>query len=199
MKGKFISFEGIDGSGKSTQAQLLNEYLLSKGYTVHMLREPGGTEIGEKVRTILLDTTHTDMSPYTELFLYLAARSQITSQVIVPALGRGDTVILDRFIDSTTAYQGYARGLGMDEMIRLNLLATGGLVPDVTFFIDCDPAVAFSRVESVPDRLESEGADFMRRVRDGFMRICEIDRNRMVRIDGNRGINIVALEIQKHF
>lgn len=198
MKGKLITFEGIDGSGKSTQARLLKKHMMSQGHTVHLLREPGGTEIGESIRSILLDTAHADMVPLTELFLYLAARSQITSQVIVPALEQGEYVIMDRFMDSTTAYQGYARRLGINEMIRLNLIATGGLVPDITFFIDCDPAKALSRVDSAPDRLESEGLDFMRRVRVGFMKLYEIDRKRIVHINGNREIEDIERDIQSH-
>ena len=196
MKGCLITFEGVDGSGKSTQASLLQEYLSTLGRSVFLLREPGGTEIGESIRSILLDTDHDDMSPWTEVFLYLAARAQITFQVISPALSVGECVILDRFMDSTTAYQGHARGLGMEETIRLNLLATGGIIPDITFFIDCDPAVALSRVSGEPDRLESEGLTFMRSVRDGFLRLCDTDRKRMRLIDGNREINVIHNDIQ---
>ena len=198
MKGCLITFEGIDGSGKSTQARLLKEYLLSEGYKVQLLREPGGTEIGERIRSVLLDKTHADMSYYTELFLYLAARAQITSQIIVPALDRGELVIMDRFMDSTTAYQGYARGLGMDEMKSLNLTATGGLVPNITFFVDCDPALAFSRVNRSFDRLESEGLDFMKKVRAGFLKLCENEKERMICIDGGREIEVIKLDIQNH-
>lgn len=198
MKGFLITFEGIDGSGKSTQARLLKEYLLSEGYKVQLLREPGGTEIGERIRSVLLDKTHADMSHHAELFLYLAARAQITSQIIVPALDRGELVIMDRFMDSTTAYQGYARGLGMDEMKSLNFTATGGLVPNITFFVDCDPALAFSRVNRSFDRLESEGLDFMKKVRDGFLKLCENEKERMRFIDGSREIEVIKLDIQNH-
>ena len=136
--------------------------------------------------------------PQTELFLYLAARTQITSRVIVPALQQGDDVIMDRFMDSTTAYQGYARGLGIDEMIRLNLVATDGIIPDITYVIDCDPVLALSRVTGTPDRFESEGIDFMRTVREGFLKLCEIERKRMVLIDGNREKHVIESEIQHH-
>ena len=195
MKGLLITFEGIDGSGKSTQARLLSEHLTSCGRKVNLFREPGGTEIGELIRSILLDNTHGDMSPITELFLYLAARAQITSRVIVPALARGEDIIMDRYIDSTTAYQGYARCLGVDEIIRLNLFATGGILPDITFLIDCDPFVALSRVDRMPDRLESEGIEFMKRVREGFMNLCKNEMTRILIVDGNRQMDLIQKDI----
>ena len=198
MKGYLITFEGIDGSGKTTQAVLLHKRLLSLGRTVHLLREPGGTEIGEKIRSILLDASNSDMSPYTELFLYLAARSQITATVILPALNRGEDVILDRYTDSTVAYQGYARGLGIDETVMLNRIATQELLPDVTFFIDCDPSAALKRINSKPDRLESEGMEFMRNVREGFLAIHKLDKNRIVLCNGNKGINEIEQDVLLH-
>jgi len=197
MKGRLITFEGIDGSGKSTQASLLHRYLLYSGYIARLLREPGGTDIGERIRSILLDTAHDDMSPVTEVFLYLAARAQITSRVIVPALVSGEHVVMDRFLDSTTVYQGFARGLGMEEMKRLNLFATGGVVPDLTFVIDCDPRLSLTRVDGAPDRLESEGIGFMKRVRAGFLTLCESEKKRMVCIDGNRGIDDIHVDVRR--
>ena len=194
--GYLITFEGIDGSGKSTQARLLQEFLLSLGRSAILLREPGGTDIGERVRSILTDKNHSDMSLFTELFLFLAARAQITSTVIVPALKRGEDVIMDRFLDSTTAYQGYARGLGIEETKHLNLLATGGLVPDITFVIDCDPLTALSRVGVETDRLESEGIEFMQKVREGFIKLCEADPDRMKLIDCSREIDVIKTDIQ---
>ena len=198
MNGYLITFEGIDGSGKSTQADLLHKRLISSGLTAHLLREPGGTAIGENIRSILLDTSFSDMSPFTELFLYLAARSQITSSIIVPALNRGEYVVMDRYIDSTAAYQGYARGLGIDEMIRLNMIATGGIVPDITFVIDCDPDNAIRRFTSKPDRLESEGITFMRKVREGFLKLHEYDKQRIIICDGNREIDEIEKDIVIH-
>ena len=198
MKGYLITFEGIDGSGKTTQAVLLHKRLLSSGHNAHLLREPGGTVIGEKIRSILLDTSFSDMSPQTELFLYLAARSQITSTAIIPALTRGDHVIMDRYIDSTVAYQGYARGLGIDEMIRLNKIATMGLVPDITFVIDCAPDIAIKRIDSQPDRLESEGINFMRKVREGFIKLHNYDKQRIIICDGNRNISEIETDILYH-
>ena len=199
MKGYLITFEGIDGSGKTTQAVLFHKRLLSSGHNAHLLREPGGTIIGEKIRSILLDTSFSDMSSQAELFLYLAARSQITSKVIIPALTHGEQVIMDRYIDSTVAYQGYARGLGVDEMIRLNKIATMGLIPDITFIIDCDPDIAFQRIGSKPDRLESEGTNFMLKVREGFIKLQDYDKQRIIICDGNRKISEIENDILFHF
>ena len=195
MKGFLITFEGIDGSGKSTQANLIYARLNDSGRKAIILREPGGTVLGEKIRAILLDNAFSDMTPHTELFLYLAARAQITASVIVPALNRGEDVIMDRYIDSTAAYQGHGRGLGMEEMIGLNKVATGGLVPDMTFVIDCDPEKAMQRLTSAPDRLESEGIVFMKKVREGFLALREHDPGRIVVCDGNRGIEEIERDI----
>jgi dTMP kinase len=195
MKGYLITFEGIDGSGKSTQANLIHSRLNDSGRKVIILREPGGTELGEKIRSLLLDNTFSDMTPHTELFLYLAARAQITANVIVPALNRGEDVIMDRYIDSTAAYQGYGRGLGIKEIVGLNLIATGGLVPDMTFIIDCDPEKAMKRLTATPDRLESEGVEFMKKVREGFLALREHEPRRIVVCDGNRGIEEIERDI----
>lgn len=195
MKGYLITFEGIDGSGKSTQAHLIHKRLNDSGRKAIILREPGGTEIGEKIRDLLLDNSFSDMHPLTELFLYLAARAQITEKIIVPALNRGEDVIMDRYIDSTASYQGYGRGLGIDKMTGLNNIATGGLVPDVTFVIDCDPGKAIRRLSASPDRLESEGIDFMKKVREGFLALHDVDPGRIVILDGNRGIDEIENDI----
>jgi dTMP kinase len=184
MRNLLITFEGIDGCGKSTQASLLRDRLHASQVSAVLFREPGGTAVGEKIRSILLDTAHCDMSPATELFLYLAARAQITAQCIRPSLESGFTVILDRYFDSTVAYQGFARGLGVDLTRTLNSIATGGIVPDVTFLIDCDPGVAYSRLKSSHDRLESEGLPFMQRVRDGFLALSRREPERFVVLDG---------------
>lgn len=197
MRGYLISFEGIDGSGKSTQARLLTEYIRGKGRVVHLLREPGGTAIGERIRGLLLDILHADMCPHTELFLYLAARAQITSAVIKPALSKGEIVIMDRYIDSTTAYQGYARDLGLDAMKGLNAVATGGLVPDITFLVDCDPSLAMTRLSGAPDRLEAEGIAFMNKVREGFLKIQTIENDRIAIVDGARSIESISEDIIK--
>ncbi len=185
MKNLFITFEGIDGCGKSTQAARLYERLRAESFDVDLYREPGGTLIGEKIRDMLLDSSHVALSPLAELFLYLAARAQITSQRILPSLNKGAIVILDRFIDSSASYQGYARGLGPDLVRYLNRIATGGLVPDITFLFDCDVALAFSRMKTSYDRLESEGEEFMRRVREGFLSLSRDEPSRFVVLDGS--------------
>ncbi|MFA6470742.1 MAG: dTMP kinase [Candidatus Latescibacterota bacterium] len=195
MKGLLITFEGIDGSGKSTQAILLQKRLEELGIPVFLYREPGGTSIGEKIRSILLDKMHSEMFPLTELFLYLAARAQITSQRIVPSLNDGSIVLMDRYLDSTIAYQGYARGLGVELLRELNMLATGGLLPDATFVIDCDPCVALKRNTSLPDRLESEGIEFMKQVREGFLLLSKMEPERVFVFDGARDVSTIENEI----
>ena len=145
MKGIFITFEGIDGCGKSTQCELLKDYLTDNGKDFIFVREPGGTVIGERIREILLDKKNTQMTARTELMLFEAARAQITDEVIRPALEEGKTVICDRFFDSSSAYQGKARGMGMEFVSDLNMAATGGLKPDITFFFDISAEEALER------------------------------------------------------
>ncbi len=194
-RGRLITFEGIDGSGKTTQARLLAERLTEEGHAVTFLREPGGTVLGERIREILLDTAHDDMSPVAELFLYLAARAQITFAAIRPAIDRGGVVVMDRFMDSTTAYQGYARGLGFDLARELNAVATGGLLPDLTIVIDTPADIGLSRLGGEPDRLESEGLMFMERVRNGFLKLCDSEPGRVVRVDGDRPVGDVFEDV----
>ena len=194
--GMLISFEGIDGSGKSTQASLCAAWLEERGMTVRRLREPGGTALGEYIRSALLDNTHADMTPESELMLFLAARAQLTARVITPALDAGEVVILDRYIDSTTAYQGYARGLGAARVADMNLFATGGLLPDITVIIDIDPRTGLGRLESAPDRLESEGIAFMDRVREGYRQIHRLSPVRVVWCDGTDTIENIQTHIR---
>lgn len=171
-RGLFITFEGIDGCGKSTQFEMLKDYLASNGEDFIVVREPGGTVIGEKIRDLLLNKKNDSMKPLTELFLFEAARAQITEEVIRPALERGTTVLCDRFFDSTYAYQGFARKLGTDTASTLNYLATGGLEPDITFFIDIPVKVALDRRGirgEADDRMEALGASFQEDVRKGYL------------------------------
>ncbi len=198
MKGNLITFEGIDGCGKSTQAALLHERLCSLDIPVLLLREPGGTAIGERIRGILLDASHTEMSSHAELFLYLASRAQITAQCILPAIQDGITVILDRFIDSTAAYQGFARGLGLDCVRYLNGIATSGLVPDLTFLFDCDPGVAVLRRNNPPDRLESEGFQFMSTVREGFLSLSRLEPSRILVLNGEDTVQSLSDSVFRH-
>jgi dTMP kinase len=170
MKGKFISFEGIEGSGKSTQGKLLYSFLKNRGADVILTEEPGGTRIGEQIRTILLDVEHRGMSPLTELLLYNASRAQHVQEVILPALNRGATVITDRFTDSTIAYQGYGRGLDLQMIDSLDLIATDRLRPDITLLLDLDVNTGLQRNRGIQktDRLELETVSFHERVRSGY-------------------------------
>jgi dTMP kinase len=200
----FITFEGIDQSGKSTQCQLLAEFLTGKGYEVLLLREPGGTDISEKIRDVLLDRGSDGMVPLAEFFLYSAARAQLVMEVIKPALESGKIVICDRFDDSSTAYQGYARGLGVAEVESINDLATGGLKPDLTFFIDIPVTESLKRLKDagkLKDRMESEGAKFFEKVRQGYLQIATKSKddpdNRFKIINGADDINTIERRIRQ--
>ena len=185
MKGLFITFEGIDGCGKSTQTTLVKTWLEELGRDVLLVREPGGTKIGEKIRSLLLDKENGTMAPMAELFLFEAARAQIVEETIKPALASGKVVICDRFFDSSVAYQGCARGLGADMVRRLNMDATGGLAPDITFFLDISVNEAVSRRNTrgeAKDRIESAGDSFQEKVREGFVLAASEDK-RIVTID----------------
>lgn len=184
-RGCFITFEGIDGCGKSTQIRFLTDYLKEKGRDHLLLREPGGTVIGENIRNILLDKKNTGMIPMTELLLFEAARAQIVSEVIKPAVEEGKIVICDRFFDSTSAYQGYARNMGSEVVENLNKLATGGFEPDITFLLDISPEEAFSRrvARGEEDRIEKLGMEFQEKVRAGYLELAE-KSPRIVKIDG---------------
>lgn len=186
-RGCFITFEGIDGCGKSTQIGLLTGYLEEKGIDYLLLREPGGTVIGENIRNILLDKKNTGMTDMTELLLFEAARAQIVAEVIRPAVESGKAVICDRFFDSTAAYQGYAKNMGSEVVKTLNQLATGGFEPDITFLLDITPEQALERrtARGEEDRIEKLGMEFQRKVRDGYLTIAS-ESSRIVKIDGAR-------------
>jgi dTMP kinase len=176
MAGRFITFEGIDGCGKTTHARTLVDRLDREGVRAVLLREPGGTAIGERVRAILLDKAHMDMAPEAELLLFTAARAQIVREVVRPALAEGTVVVLDRFTDSSEAYQGFGRGLDLEAVRQVNRFATGGLRPDLTIWLDIDEAEAARRMGVRPeaaDRLDDEGASVMKRVREGYRRLAE--------------------------
>ncbi len=182
-KGIFITFEGLDGCGKSTQMELLAAGLRERGYVVLVTREPGGTPLGESIRTMLLDPLHHGMSARAEALLYAAARAELAEQVIRPALDDGQVVLCDRYIDSSLAYQGYGRGLGTADIITLNVWGTGCLFPDLTLFLDLDDATRATRVAAVPDRLEAEDDGFHRRVGEGFRELLLEHPYRIRRID----------------
>jgi dTMP kinase len=197
-RGRLITFEGIDGCGKSTQAVLAARFLQEQGLTVLSVREPGGTTIGEAIRSILLEKANTAMCMETELLLFAAARAQIIREAIEPALGRGTWVICDRFYDSTTAYQGYGRGLDRAMIRQLQAIATGGLQPDRTFFLDVTLPVALGRLSSrtgKTDRLDQEGAAFMARTKEGYLDILRDEPDRVVRIDADQTIQEISTQI----
>jgi dTMP kinase len=191
MKGKFISFEGIEGSGKSTQGRLLYDFLRNKGTDVILTEEPGGTLIGSQIRTILLAVEHSGMSPLTELLLYNASRAQHVQEIIMPALNRGAVVITDRFTDSTVAYQGYGRGLDLQLIDALDLISTGRLRPDITLLLDLDVITGLQRNRGIQktDRIELEAIAFHERVRDGYHMIAAADPARITLIQETAGID----------
>ena len=192
MKGIFITFEGIDGCGKSTQCEMLKEYLKENNKDFIFVREPGGTVIGERIREILLDKKNSQMTVKTELLLFEAARAQITDEVIKPALEEGKIVLCDRFFDSSSAYQGMARGMGMDFVAGLNMAATGGLKPDVTFFFDISAEEALERRGKrgeASDRIELAGLKFQEDVRRGYIELAKNSDGRVITIDATKGID----------
>jgi dTMP kinase len=183
LEGVFITFEGLDGCGKSTQMELLAAGLRERGYVVLVTREPGGTPLGEAIRDLLLDPRHHGMSARAEALLYAAARAHLVDKVIRPALQDGQVVLCDRYLDSSLAYQGYGRGLGHDAIISLNVWGTDCLFPDLTLFLDLDDSVRTSRLDAVPDRLEAENEEFHRRVAEGFRELLALHPHRIRRVD----------------
>lgn len=193
----FITFEGLDYSGKSTQVQLLVSRLSRKQFNVLLLREPGGTDIGERIRTILLDKEAMAMTTIAELFLFSASRAQLVEEVIKPALNGGLVVVCDRFYDSTTAYQGSGRQIGIETVQAINRAAVGGLVPALTLFIDIPPEEVEKRMrrgQGGKDRMESNGRDFYGRVRQGYLDLAKKEK-RFVVINGMQSIDVIEEEV----
>jgi dTMP kinase len=189
----FVTFEGIDGSGKTTQAELLAESLRGEGRRVVATREPGGTELGEWIRELLLGGT--PVSLWSEATLFAAARAQLVDEVIDPALRDGADVVCDRYIDSSLAYQGLARGLGIDRILELNLQATRGLLPDRTFLVLLDPVEAAER-SGLPDRIEQEGLAFQQEVDRAYRALAELFPNRITTLDGLKSPRELAKEVR---
>jgi len=199
MRGVLITFEGVEGSGKSTQAERLAKRLASLGVVCFASREPGGTEIGEAIRGMLLDPKHNEMHGLTELFLYLASRNQLVRDKILPALADGKVVILDRFVDSSAAYQGAGRELGEKLVARLNKLAAAALKPNLTVLVDVPVKVGQARkVAGVLDRLESERVEFHERVRQGYLRVARRAPGRFMVVDGRLPADELELQIFRH-
>lgn len=189
----FISFEGCEGCGKTTQIKLLLEALSAKGLPVFAVREPGGHPTSEAIRTILISNEY-NVVPRAELLMFMASRQMVFSNVIKPKLEQGQIVICDRFIDSSVVYQGYGRALGRDWVIVLNGLVTDDILPDLTILLDIEPAIGLAR-QSNPNRFEEEALEFHQKVRQGYLQEARLNQKRIVTLDANRSIQEVQQEI----
>jgi len=198
MTGKFVTFEGTEGSGKTSIIAQIETYFKTKGYPVLCTREPGGIRISEKIRDILLDKSHTEMDPRTEALLFAASRRQHLVEKIAPALAQGMLVLCDRYVDSSLVYQGIARGLGLDEVFAINKFAIEDAMPDLTIFIDVTPDVGLARVfknkNREVNRLDLEQRDFHKMIYDGYQRLMRAYPDRIKGIAGERPITDVALD-----
>lgn len=197
-KGLFITFEGVDGCGKTTQINLLKDYFENNGRTVLLTREPGAKGLGERLREILLNYDG-EVSSNCESFLFLADRAQHIDTIIKPAINNGQIVLCDRHTDSTVAYQGYGRGLDIDRIKMLNDIATGGLKPDLTFVFDIDIETSMLRVGKTKDRMESAGIEFFRKVRQGYINISKEEPQRVKLLNGTDSVENIRIEILKYF
>ena len=196
----FITFEGPDGSGKTTQITRLVDHLTAQGHSVLRLREPGGTRIGEQIREVLHSRANEEMNPHAEVLLYSAARAQIVAEVIRPALEAGQVVVCDRFFDSTFAYQGYGHGLDFEALQAITEFATGGLRPDLTIYIDLDPEAGLRRRQDDHDaewnRLDALGLAFHRRVYEGYQALMRDEPERWARVNGEQPVEAIQAEIR---
>ncbi|WP_027633518.1 dTMP kinase [Clostridium hydrogeniformans] len=197
-KGLFITFEGPEGAGKTTVLHMVSEYLRNKGVNCVTTREPGGIEISEKIRGIILDNKNTNMDPRTEALLYAAARRQHLTEKVVPAINEGCIVLCDRFIDSSLAYQGYARGIGIDDIYNINIFAIDENMPNKTLYFDIDPEEGLRRINANKqrevNRLDLEGLDFHRKVREGYKEVLHRYEDRIVEIDASKTLEEVFEE-----
>ena len=199
IKGKFITFEGIDGCGKSTQVEMLVAKLVDMNIDVISIREPGGSRVSESIRDILLNRKTAELDDRTEALLMTASRAQITKEKILPTLSSGTWVIADRYADSTIAYQGGGRKINIDWLKKLNQFATYETVPDLTFFIDISVEEGVSRQKAEKDRIEKAGADFQKRTREMYLKLVETNPDRITKIDGSRNIDAIHASIWAKF
>jgi len=197
MKGKFITFEGSEGSGKSTQSKLLYRYLKRKGFKVICLREPGGTKVSEKIRKILLDAKNDSITPMSEMLLYMAARAQLVSEIIKPALKNGRIVVCDRFLDSTIAYQGYGLGIDIQLIKCLGEYATSGIKPDLTIFLELPLKRGLSHRQQAKDRIEKRSLAYHSRVLKGYFKLAVLEPKRIKMVKVNRDKNKTQAEIRR--
>ncbi|MFD0677082.1 MULTISPECIES: dTMP kinase [unclassified Paenibacillus] len=201
QKGYFFTVEGCEGAGKTSVITLASEYLASKGYEIVTSREPGGIEIAEQIRSVILDKKNTLMDGRTEALLYAAARRQHLVEKVVPSLLAGKIVICDRFIDSSLAYQGYARGLGIQEVLAINNFAIDNVLPDLTLYLDVDPQVGLKRIHAHEDReinrLDLESLAFHQQVREGYLEVEKLFPNRIVKVDANHHIKEVFERVKQ--
>lgn len=198
MKGKFISFEGPDGSGKGTIIKYVKKFLVKNKIDYILTREPGGIEISEEIREIILNKKHLSMDERTEALLYAAARRQHLVEIVIPALKEGKIVICDRFVDSSLAYQGYARGIGIDEVLKINQFAIDTFMPDLTIFLNVRPEIGLDRINNSKvrkkDRLDLESLDFHKKVYEGYNKVLERYPDRIKSIDAEKSIRKVSNE-----
>ena len=197
-KGLFITFEGPDGSGKTTVSKAVADKLLAEGYQVRYTREPGGSAISEKIRDIILDPANTEMDPRTEALLYAASRRQHLVDIVLPLIEQGVTVISDRFVDSSIAYQGYGRQIGADEVYAINAFAIENYMPAKTIFLNVSAETGLARIQAnraVLDRLDAESTDFHKRVFDGYQKVIAQYADRMIVVDASRGVDEVIAEV----
>ncbi|MCX7708857.1 MAG: dTMP kinase [Clostridia bacterium] len=197
-KGLFITVEGTDGAGKSTQIKLMEDYLRSQGYDILFTREPGGTSIGEKIRSLILDPKNTEMGYIAEMMLYASSRAQHVAELIKPAVMSGKVVICDRFVDSSYVYQGFGRGIDLKIVESINNIALDGTLPDITFFFDLSPEIALKRriASTGTDRIENEKMEFHMKVYEGYKKLAALYPDRIKAIDSNRSIEEIFRDVK---
>ncbi|EDS76352.1 thymidylate kinase [Clostridium botulinum C str. Eklund] len=199
-KGIFITLEGPEGSGKTTIVKMIEEYLRENNIDYISTREPGGINISEQIRNVILNKDNTEMDPRTEALLYVASRRQHLAERVIPALKSGKVVICDRFVDSSLAYQGYARGIGIDEVMEINEFAIDGYMPDLTLYLDIEPEIGLNRIsknsEREVNRLDLEKLDFHKKVREGYFKLLERYPNRIKQINANQSVDKVFTEVK---